>query len=120
MPYRLVGVGVALLSLFILAMCKAEARDDGRYANSPYKAWFDAQHNGVGQSCCLESDAHRYDGNYVLNADGSVVLSLNGKLHFLPAYMVLKGGNPTGSAIWWYMETGEYHTDYCFAPGVLG
>jgi hypothetical protein len=33
--------------------------------------------------------------------------------------MVLKGPNPTGHAVWWYLEVGSQHRDYCFAPGTL-
>src|SRR5690242_17159767 len=92
--------GVALCALYSVM---AHARDlDGRYSNSPYKTWFDSQQNGQGTSCCHEGDAHRYDGRYTLNSDGTVTVMLDGKPHALPDYMLIKGPNPTGSAIWWY------------------
>lgn len=111
-------IGVAIAVLYSLA---AQARDlDGRYSNSPYKQWFDAQRNGQGTSCCHEGDAHRYDGNYTFNPDGSVTVTVDGKPHVLPGYMVLKGANPTGSAIWWFREWSDgSRTDFCFAPGTL-
>ncbi|MGN1288938.1 MAG: hypothetical protein ACI4XG_20485, partial [Bradyrhizobium sp.] len=31
------------------------ARDDGRYANSPLKPWFESLHSGYGQ-CCSDAD----------------------------------------------------------------
>ena len=105
--------------LFILA--PALARDpDGLHAGSPHAQWFKNQHNSEGQWCCDESDGHPFFGEYKLNEDGSVSIADEGKTYKLPAYMVLKGGNPTGAAVWWF--TTNYHgerTSYCFAPGTL-
>lgn len=92
----------------------AIAKDpDGLYNNSPYKQWFESQTNALGQYCCNESDGHPYLDDYTMNDDGSVTLQDG---HKLPAYMVLKGPNPTGHAVVWHL--GE--TYYCFAPGTLG
>lgn len=110
---------LAAIAYLWLTLEMVRARDlDGRYANSPHKDWFDAQHNARGTSCCHEGDAHRYDGDYTLNQDGSVTLG-NGRA--LPEWMVLKGTNPTGAAIYWFRdyENGQ-RTDYCFSPGTMG
>jgi hypothetical protein len=37
-----------LLNLVLLLL----VRDDGRYASSPLKPWFESLRNGWGQSCC--------------------------------------------------------------------
>lgn len=105
--------------LFILA--PALARDaDGRYAGSPYAEWFKSQHNSEGQWCCDKSDGHEYDGYYQFDKDGGVTVELNGKAHKLPKHMILTGPNPTGHAVWWFLDTEAYgHIDYCFAPGTL-
>lgn len=111
------AVCVAAL-LFILA--PALARDtDGRYANSKNAEWFKSQHNSEGQWCCDESDGHPFFGDYKINDDGSVTIRHEGQTHKLPSYMVLKGGNPTGHAVWWFADAGGEHRDYCFAPGTL-
>jgi len=41
-----------LLNLVLLLL----VRDDGRYASSPLKPWFESLRNGWGQSCCDVTD----------------------------------------------------------------
>lgn len=109
---RLVFFTVFLL-VAILSQ-QARAHDpDGLYNNSPYKQWFESQYNATGQFCCNEADGHAYLEDYTMNPDGSVTLH-DGRT--LPAYMVLKGPNPTGHAVVW--SIGQKY--YCFAPGTLG
>ncbi len=89
-------------------------------ADPKIQAWYKSQHNAQGQWCCDESDGHPFFGTYTINKDGSVTLDLaGGKKHTMPAYMVITGPNPTGHAVWWYLETSGNHTDFCFAPGTL-
>jgi hypothetical protein len=84
------------------------------------QAWYKSQHNAQGQWCCDKSDGHPYHGGYTINKDGSVTLDLAGGVkHTIPAYMVIAGPNPTGHAVWWYIETNGRHIDFCFAPGTL-
>jgi hypothetical protein len=111
---------VKALAALLLLTSAALARDpDGRYAESPHAHWFKTQHNEQGEWCCDNSDGHPYFGDYSFNADGSVnVTDEAGKPHKLPAYMVLKGSNPTGHAVLWYTDHQHAgHRDYCFAPG---
>lgn len=118
----LIKVSVILVTFFGLAFCAlnaAHARWKPEYGDSEpeLKTWYKNQHNQQGQWCCDESDGHPYFGDYKINDDGSIVLD-NG--HTLPAYMVLKGPNPTGHSVWWFTDAGGEHRDYCFAPGALG
>ncbi|HZD90951.1 MAG TPA: hypothetical protein VE224_12690 [Pseudolabrys sp.] len=83
------------------------------------QAWYKSQHNAQGQWCCDKSDGHPYFGTYTMNKDGSVTLDLKQGKRTLPAYMVLGGPNPTGHAVWWYLDVAGHHTDFCFAPGTL-
>ncbi len=110
----------ALLAVVALAAgflpLPAMARDDGRFSNSPYKQWFEAQHNALGQSCCNQADAEPYFGDYTLNPDGSATLQIEGGPQNIEAGKVLKGTNPTGHAIWWH--TAGY--TWCFIPGEMG
>jgi len=57
--------------------------------------------------------------NYAINKDGSVSIEGEQGPRTLPGYMVLKGPNPTGHAVWWFTDAGGDHRDYCFAPGTL-
>jgi len=110
--------GVLFCALYTVM---AQARDaEGRYADSPHSEWFKSQHNAEGQWCCDHSDGHAYYGGYAPNADGSITVELDGKPHVIPKHMVLTGPNPTGHAVWWYIDGSLYgHIDYCFAPGTL-
>lgn len=112
---------VAICGAVLAAIGAAQARDaTGRYASSPYAEWFKSQHNAHGDWCCDSADGHEYDGDYQFNADGSVTVELDGKPHVLPKHMILTGANPTGHAVWWYLDTTMMgHVDYCFAPGTL-
>ena len=69
--------------------------------------------------CCTESDGHPYFGDYSLGEDGSVVLNYEGQRYVIPDQLVLKGTNPTGHAVWWFLEGPTGRTTYCFAPGTL-
>src|SRR6185312_3711177 len=81
--------GVAMVAFYAVA---AQARDAaGRYAGSPYAEWFRSQHNSEGQWCCDKSDGH----------------DLAGKPHVIPKHMILTGANPTGHAVWWFLDTTE-------------
>lgn len=108
--------GAICVGLFLCMLLPAFARDpDGRYAGSPFAEWFKAQYNEKGQWCCDESDGHYYDGDYKLNDDGSVTIGTV----TLPSYMVLKHPNPTGRAVWWYIDGYGGRMSFCFAPGTL-
>lgn len=104
----------------IFAFTPALARDpDGRYANSPNAEWFKSQHNAQGQWCCDSADGHPFYGDYKINEDGSVTLVDGGKEYKLPSYMVLKVANPTGAAVWWFLDGYGRRMSFCFAPGTL-
>ena len=113
MPPRAMRYAILVLLLFCTL---AQARDpDGRYANSPFHRWYESQHNANGQWCCDQSDAHPYYGDYAVNADGSV--TAEGQK--IEKGKVLTGPNPTGHAVWWFVDVGGGRHTYCFAPGTL-
>ena len=114
--FRVMAITCALL------FCgAAAAKWKPEYGSHPpeVQAWFKQQHNSRGEWCCNEADGHPFFGDYSINEDGSVTLHIEGNARTLPAYMVLKGPNPTGHAVWWYLDVGGSHRDYCFAPGTL-
>ncbi len=113
---------LVLFGLFsVLTASPVLARWKAEYGKQPKEVqqWYKGQHNAQGQWCCDKSDGHPFFGSYTLNKDGSVTLQLASGPRTLPDYMVIKGPNPTGHAVWWYLETGDNHTDFCFAPGTL-
>jgi len=82
---------VLLFVLIVLAM-PALGRDDGRYASSPLKSWFETLKSDFGQ-CCTVADGYivsdpdwetdrghyrvRIDGEWVAVPDGAVVTRPN-------------------------------------------
>ena len=79
------------LGLIMLAT-SAVARDDGRYADSPLKAWFESRSSDFG-SCCSDADGYfvadvdresdhdhyrvRIDNEWVAVPDGAVITEPN-------------------------------------------
>lgn len=119
---KISGIIVLLLAvaLLMLTALVAFARDPGgRYAqaNPELHKWFEEQTNGAGGSCCSDADGHLYDGDYTINADGSVTLEIEGEKVTMEAYKVLNGPNPTGHAVVWYLKGGYGLATYCFAAG---
>jgi hypothetical protein len=63
----------------------------------------------------------RLFGDYAINLDGSVVLKSGVIPYRIEPYKVLACPNPTGHAIWWYLDYGDWGiTTFCFAPGAGG
>lgn len=100
---------------------KAHAK--GVYPPGPIANWFQSQHNANGGWCCDQADGHLFYGDYKINNDGSVDVTDNdGKSYHITKDMVLTGPNPTGAAVWWYLQyakAGPKYT-YCFAIGAQG
>ncbi len=111
-------IKVAAVLALAWSVGAAHAKWQASYADSPYRSWYAAQFNKVGQWCCDQADGHAYYDNYTMLPDGGVTLADN---HVIPAYMVLKTANPTGHAVWWYVTRLDgSKIDYCFAPGPTG
>jgi hypothetical protein len=100
-----------------------QAKWKAAYADAPANVvkWYSAQRNAIGQRCCDEADGHPFYKKYTFDKNGGVEFDFGGSHYHLPAWMVLHGPNPTGHAVWWYMNRFDgVHTDYCFAPGAGG
>jgi hypothetical protein len=101
----------------------ALARDDGRYANSPLKAWFDSLKSGRGPCC---SDA---DGLAVADPDWDMQgahyrVRLDGEWIVVPDDAVITEPNRAGRTMVWpiyYRELDRWlHVEIrCFLPGSM-
>ena len=110
-----------VVALFTYSQAKAREQYPGQYANAPHHEWYESQRNKAGSSYCLEADAHDYFGDYAINLDGSVLLKSGAIPYRIEAYKVLDGPNPTGHALWWYLDYGDWGiTTFCFAPRAGG
>jgi hypothetical protein len=96
----------------------ALARDDGRYANSPLKSWFDSLHSAKGPCC---SDA---DGASVADADwdtlkGHFRVRLEGEWVEVPDDAVITEPNRAGRTMVWIMYRDGHPVVRCFIPGSM-
>ncbi len=95
----------------------ALARDDGRYANSPLKSWFDRLASGNGL-CCSFADGFRVDDVDWDTEDGHYRVRLNGEWIVVPDSAVVTEPNKFGPAVVWpYMGTDGQTQIRCFLPG---
>ena len=99
----------ALLILLLLSTAAA-ARDDGRYANSPLKPWFDSLRSGRG-FCC--SDADGTETEYDIRQSRYWV-PIDGVWAEVPDDAVITAPNKLGRAMLWLSPQ---HNIRCFIPG---
>jgi hypothetical protein len=88
------------------------ARDDGRYAQSPLKPWFDQLKSRKGYCC---SDADGEETEYEMRGQ-SYWAPIDGVWQPVPTEAVITEPNKVGRAMkWLYMENGE-RKFRCFLP----
>ena len=96
----------------------ATARDDGRYAQSPLKPWFDSLRSGKGLCC---SDA---DGSVVADVDwdskdGHYRVRLDGQWIDVPDDAVITVPNRAGRTMVWPVKEASGISIRCFLPGSM-
>lgn len=105
--------GVAL----IVALSAAVARDDGRYAQSPLKPWFDSLKSKAGSLCCSNADGLRLeDPEWEQTPDGYRV-KLEGEWIDVPDSAVVIVPNRVGYAMVWPVYVNGKPSVRCFMPG---
>ncbi len=116
------------MKIFTIIFCLAcgisyaYPRDNGQYAGSPLKGWFDSLRSGNGPCC---SDA---DGNVVSDvdwdtknpmSDGHYRVRIDGEWVDVPDRAVLAGPNKAGLTMVWPMYSNGLVSVRCFIPGVM-
>ena len=105
-------VGASMLTGAPLA-----ARDDGRYANSPLKSWFDSLRSGRGP-CCSDADGTVVSDVDWESKDGHYRVRLEGEWIDVPDDAVITQPNLAGRTMVWPMpRDGEPPLIRCFMPG---
>lgn len=118
-PLALAGA-LLLAHAMLIVVAPALARDDGRYAQSPHKQWFDSLKNQLGSMCCTNADGQRVeDPDWEFNGT-SYRVRLNGQWHDVDPRLVVTATNVVGFAVVWpYMDQDKVLIR-CFMPGSAG
>ncbi len=110
--------GIVWLAVHLLSS-PAQARDDGRYAGSPLKPWFDQLKSPRGR-CCSDADGRALSDPDWEMAGGHYRVRLEGEWVDVPDDALVDEPNRYGQAMVW-----PYHADgkpmiLCFMPGANG
>lgn len=117
--HRLTGIASSVVALCMLAFVPSyvSARDDGRYANSPLKAWFDQLASGKGL-CCSFADGVSVEDVDWDSQDGRYRVRIQGQWVFVPEAAVVKEPNRFGpTVVWPYQDAAGATQIRCFMPG---
>ena len=114
--YRLTAA-VAMVCTTVFAPNHLYARDDGRFANSPLKEWFDhlASRNGL---CCAFADGVSLQDVDWDTQDGHYRVRIQGEWIVVPDDSVVTEPNRFGPAVVWPYHARDGTTRIrCFIPG---
>ena len=120
----IIGLIVAgMIGLAILAANNAFARDDGRYAASPLKGWFDSLKSGKGP-CCSDADGSAVSDADWETKDGKYRVRLEGQWWAVPDDAVITEPNRAGRTMVWPIYYRSLHAldridIRCFMPGSM-
>lgn len=113
------AIARALAASVLLTTCLAHARDDGRYANSPLKPWFESLHNKNGVQCCDVADGMAVADVDWDTEDGHYRVRLDGKWVAVPDDRVVTQPNRIGRSIVWPQYLNGEPIVRCFLPGTM-
>jgi hypothetical protein len=118
----LAGVITAIIVVLALVGCAARAHDDGRYATSPLKSWFNSLRSGKGP-CCSDSDGVTVDDpDWGLSTAGGhphYTVKLDGQWVDVPDDALITEPNKLGHTMVWPMYEGGKAVPRCFMPGSM-
>jgi hypothetical protein len=117
--HRLIGPALAGSVLCASAFVPNHllARDDGRFANSPLKAWFDRLASGKGL-CCSFADGVTVEDVDWDTQDGRYRVRLDGRWIVVPDAALVTEPNRFGRAVVWpYQDASGATQIRCFIPG---
>ena len=99
-----------------IAVNAAHPKDDGRYANSPNKAWVESLKNKFGTPCCDDTDGFRVEDPDWRNVGDSFEVKIEGIWTKLDDRHIITEPNRIGYAMVW-IYSGNIT---CFMPGGRG
>lgn len=96
----------------------ALGRDDGRYANSPLKPWFDSLRSQLGP-CCSDADGFAVADPDWESHNGRYRVRLDGQWIDVPDEAVITEPNRAGRTMVWPVKTAFGISIRCFMPGSM-
>jgi hypothetical protein len=117
--HRLPGLALVAVALCVTAFVPSNvsAHDDGQYANSPLKPWFDQLASGKGL-CCSFADGVKVEDVDWDTQDGRYRVRLHGQWVVVPEAALVTEPNRFGPAVVWPYEDAAGATQIrCFMPG---
>jgi len=118
--HRLTGSALAAAALCMIALVPSVllAHDDGRFAGSPLKAWFDQLASSKGLCCSFADGVSVQDVDWDTTTDGRYRVRLDGKWVVVPDAAVVTEPNRFGPAVVWpYQDINGATQIRCFMPG---
>ena len=111
------AVALIALCLTVVVPNHSYARDDGRFANSPLKPWFDRLASGKGL-CCSFADGFSVQDVDWDTQDGHYRVRMYGQWLVVPDDAVVTEPNRFGPAVVWHYNDRNGNTQIrCFMPG---
>jgi hypothetical protein len=106
--------------LSLLALAPLQARDDGRYAGSELKPWFENLTSGRGH-CCKDSDGVKISNADWRSGGGHYEVRLEGRWMEVPANAVITEPNLVGETMVWSIKGEDWPAPgiLCFLPGPM-
>jgi hypothetical protein len=112
------AISAACILALVSAKSSAYARDDGRYANSPLKPWFDQLKSGKGP-CCSDADGTAVSDVDWETHDGHYRVRLDNQWIDVPDDAVITEPNRAGRTMVWPIRGYMGTTIRCFMPGSM-
>ena len=107
-----------LVAPLVLSGGNAFGRDDGRYANSPLKPWFDSLRSRLGP-CCSDADGFAVADPDWESHNGRYRVRLDGQWIEVPDDAVITEPNRAGRTMVWPVKTAFGVSIRCFMPGSM-
>ena len=115
---KVLTASVALIASAALFAGSATARDDGRYASSPLKPWFDSLRSAKGL-CCSDADGSVVSDVDWESKDGHYRVRLEGQWIDVPDDAVITVPNLAGRTMVWPVKGPSGISIRCFLPGSM-
>ena len=115
---KLLEATIALIASAALFTGNAVARDDGRFADSPLKPWFDSLRSAKGL-CCSDADGSVVSDVDWESKDGHYRVRLEGLWIDVPDDAVIKVPNLAGRTMVWPLKGASGISIRCFLPGSM-